>query len=166
MVSGSPSVLARLLQGLRRSLGSAPAPTAPAPAKSPSPPSRNLSPAPVNRRRMPRLRVMSTLYGYGVELDLKVTIREVSLGGFSVESPIPFPIGAEQTFLVTTADGRETMVRCKCRHSHTTDSQGATVCVAGFEFLPQPAENLRIIAETIERLQAKAQQDPSLTVPE
>ena len=34
---------------------------------------------------------MSRLRGYWVELDVTVTVRDVSLGGFSVLSPVPFP---------------------------------------------------------------------------
>jgi hypothetical protein len=105
------------------------------------------------QRRFPRVRVMSSLHGYGVELDRNVTILEVSRGGFSLESPSEFAVGVEQTFLFTTNDGDETLVRCQCRHSHAKAAMGGTqTYVAGFEFLPQPEENLRIIVETIDRL--------------
>jgi hypothetical protein len=105
------------------------------------------------QRRFPRVRVVSSLYGYSVELDLSVTIRDVSLGGFAIESPIPFPVGAEQTFLITTSDSQETLVRCVCRHARkTTSAQGAAACIAGFEFLPQADDNLKLIADTVSRL--------------
>jgi hypothetical protein len=104
------------------------------------------------QRRHPRIRIGSSLYGYGVEGDVSVTIRDVSQGGFALESPVPFAVGAEQTFLFTSADGQETLVRCQCRHARmTTSAAGAAVCVAGFEFLPQPEENLKVVLETIRR---------------
>jgi hypothetical protein len=121
------------------------------PAGSPKP----KSPSRAERRHQPRISVMSMLGGYGVEQDVKVTIREVSAGGFSVESVEPFPVGGEQTFLFSTNDGRETLVRAVCRHANMTEIRGTRVCVAGFQFADQPAEHLAIITETIDRLVAK-----------
>src|SRR5262245_42096021 len=60
------------------------------------------------RRKLARIRVLSALQGYGVELDTKVIVREVSPGGFSVESPLAFAVGMDYTFLFSTADGTET----------------------------------------------------------
>lgn len=105
------------------------------------------------QRRFPRIRVTSSLHGYSVDLDVSITIRDVSQGGFSLEGPVPYQVGAEQTFLFTSGDGVETLVRCQCRHSRmTTSAAGVALYVAGFEFLPQPEDNLKLIVETIERL--------------
>lgn len=117
------------------------------------------SPAPAERRRAPRVKAVSLLHGYWIELDMPVRVLDISLGGFAVESPIPFPTGSEQTFLFSTGDGRETLVRCQCRNVRTTEVDGATISVAGFEFLPQPEENLQVVAETVRRA-ALAQHDP------
>ena len=99
--------------------------------------------------------MLSALEGYGVELDAKVTVREVSLGGFSVESPVAFSVGSEQTFLFSTPDSRETMVRCVCRHTRATGTTGTTLCVAGFEFLPNQDANLQIIVNLYDRLRRR-----------
>jgi len=125
---------------------SSPAPRTPTPA-------HTRSPSPIERRRLPRIAVLSALDGYGVDLDLKVTVLEISLGGFSVESPEPFVVGSEHAFLFSAADGRETMVRCQCRHVKMSGGLGKPTYIAGFEFLPQPAENLELIADTVARLQ-------------
>ena len=98
---------------------------------------------------------MSLLHGYWIELDLAVIIQEISLGGFSVESSKPFEVGSDQTFLFTASDGRETMVACTCRHARLSFAKGPAVCVAGFEFLPQPSENLQIIVDTVRMLGPK-----------
>jgi hypothetical protein len=111
--------------------------------------------APAERRQFPRVKVMSMLHGYWVELDLPVTIRELSLGGFSVESAIPFPVGFDHTFLFSAADGRETLIRSCCRHSRMEETDRGTTCVAGFEFLPQPEEQLKIVVETVRQLGGK-----------
>lgn len=109
------------------------------------------SPRPAERRRSPRVKAVSLLHGYWVELDMPVRVLDISLGGFAVESRIPFPTGSEQTFLFSTGDGRETLVRCECRNVRTTELDGETISVAGFQFLPQPEENLTVVAETIRR---------------
>lgn len=111
--------------------------------------------SPDERRRFPRFKVTSMIHGHWVELDLPVTIRDVSLGGFSVESPIAFPVGSDQTFLFSAADGRQTQAWCRCRHARATRVNGAPMCVAGFEFLPQPEEQLRIIIDTVRLLGLK-----------
>ena len=123
----------------------------------PVPPATETEPAPraktgIERRRLPRVRVHSVLSGYGVETNAKVEVREISLGGFSVESPFEFAPGSEHTFLFATADDRETMVRCECRHSKTTEISGASTCIAGFQFHPNQEESLRIIVELYQRL--------------
>ena len=110
----------------------------------------------VERRRFPRARVLSTLQGYDVDADASVNVLEISLGGFSVESPVMFEVGSEQTFLFSTAEGAETMVRCVCRHTRDTQASGPR-CVAGFEFLPGQEASLEIIVQVYERLRRRQQ---------
>jgi hypothetical protein len=131
------------------------APALPPPDGQSAPRRRSLA----DRRDSPRIAALSAIDGYGVELDAKVVVREISLGGFSIESPVPFVEGSEHTFLFSTPDGRETLAQCQCRHAHMTEVRGKTVCIAGFQFLPQPAENLKVIVETIERLQHVRQRE-------
>ena len=110
---------------------------------------------PAERRRFPRVKIMSRLRGYWVELDVTVTVRDASLGGFSVLSPSPFPVGSEQSFLFSTADGRETLAFVQCRHCTPLASGGGVAYVAGFEFLPQPADNLALVVETLQAITSR-----------
>ena len=110
----------------------------------------------VDRRRHPRVAVMSRLRGYWVELDVTVTVRDVSLGGFSVLSPVPFPIGSAQSFLFSTVDGRETLALVECRHcAPAADTGGPAVYLAGLQFQPQPADNLELIVETLQSIASR-----------
>ena len=109
----------------------------------------------VERRKMPRVRVLSALQGYGVDVESNVVVRDVSLGGFAVESPIPFRIGDEHTFLFSTADGRETIVRCECKHARASQAGGTQTCIAGFQFLPGQQDSLQIIIEVYQRLRER-----------
>ncbi len=104
------------------------------------------------------MRVLSALEAYGVDVNVKVVVREVSPGGFSVASPVPFAVGEEQTLLFSAADGSETMVRCTCRHSRTLESGGAMTCVAGFQFLPGQDASLKIIIDLYAQLRRRGLQ--------
>ena len=116
----------------------------------------------VERRRSPRVAVMSRLRGYWVELDVTVTVREVSLGGFSVLSPVPFPIGSQQSFLFSTVDGRETLALVECRHcAPAADPRGRNIYLAGLEFQPQPADNLELIVETLQTIASRNSHRPA-----
>ena len=100
------------------------------------------------RRKNPRVQLLSDLYGCVVPLDLPVLVRDVSRGGFRIESECPFPVGSEHSFRFQTG-GRPTTVVALCRdiervnYSSHGRSNRAPQYVAGFEFQPQPAENLR-----------------------
>ena len=113
------------------------------------------SPKPAERRRSPRIKVMSRLRGYWVELDLTVTVREASLGGFSVVSPAPFPVGSQQSFLFSTLDGRETLAFVEFRHSAASPHVGRTAYIAGFEFQPQPKDNLALVVDLLKAITSR-----------
>jgi hypothetical protein len=99
---------------------------------------------------------MSRLRGYWIELSVAVTVREVSVGGFSAMSPVPFPVGSQQSFLLSTVDGRETLALVECRHcSPAANTRGPNAYLAGFEFPPQPAENLGLVIETLQWIAAR-----------
>ena len=98
---------------------------------------------------------MSRLRGYWVELDLAVTVREASLGGFSVVSPAPFPVGSQQSFLFSTVDGRETLAFVECRHCAAYPNLGRTAYIAGFEFQPQPKDNLALVIEVLQEITSR-----------
>jgi hypothetical protein len=127
----------------------------PSPAEKGARPATPQRKAGIERRRLPRVRALSTLYGYAVELEAKVEVREVSVGGFSAESPVEFVAGSVYTFLFSIADGTETMVRCECRHTRASQAGGTPRYIAGFQFLPNQEDSLRIIVDLYQRLRAR-----------
>jgi len=76
-------------------------------------------------------------------------VRDASRGGFRIESECPFPVGSEHSFRFQADGDRPTTIVAVCRHIQRVDlskqghSNHAPRYAAGFEFLPQPAENLR-----------------------
>ena len=102
------------------------------------------------RRNNPRVELLSDLYGCVVALDLPVLVRDASRGGFRIETACPFPVGSEHSFRFHTIGGRLTTIVAVCRHIQRVNrSNQAPRYAAGFEFLPQPAENLRRVLTLI-----------------
>ena len=102
------------------------------------------------RRRNPRVELLSELYGCVVALDLPVLVRNASRGGFFVESACPFPVGSEHSFRFQTFGVRPTTVVAVCRHTQRLGRSGSEPrYAAGFEFLPQQSENLRRVLAII-----------------
>jgi hypothetical protein len=97
-----------------------------------------------DRRRNPRVELVSELYGLVVALDLPVLVRNASRGGLLIESACPFPVGSEQSFRFQASSGHAATVVAVCRHIRRVGrADSAPRYAAGFEFLPQPSEHLR-----------------------
>ena len=89
-----------------------------------------------SRRTTPRLEVLDQLHGRLVAVDIPIRIRDISTGGFSVESPISFPAGAVHQFRFTTSTGRSLVVPAGAAHCRTAAPRdGMHWYVTGFEFL-------------------------------
>lgn len=88
-------------------------------------------------RKAPRLELMERLHGHLTSLDVKVLVREISLGGLSVEAPLKFPAGAVHEFRLTLGDGSQVIVRGRVAHCrpYTDEATGAATYITGFEFL-------------------------------
>ena len=68
------------------------------------------------RRQSPRVQIMENLQGRQIARDVPVSMLEVGLGGFSLETPLPFPVGGVQEFLVTLTDGTSLTIRGRVAH--------------------------------------------------
>ena len=91
---------------------------------------------PPNRRRSERLEVVDWLYdlhGEPVTMRLPVALRDLSHGGFALESGIAIPDGAEHRFRFTAQDGSSFVIGAVATHSHPISDSGTYV--TGFRFL-------------------------------
>jgi hypothetical protein len=99
-----------------------------------------------SRRRSPRAPVVVEIQGREVALDIAVRVRDVGLGGFAVESPLPFATGSKHTFQFWSSDGRTTMTTAECRHCTAEPPRhGQAVYVAGFAFISKRAGQHHLI---------------------
>lgn len=88
------------------------------------------------RRRYPRLDVLGRIQGQVLALDARLTLRELSLGGFSADSSRPFAPCLQHTFRFSTGEGLVVeldAVAVHCRISSVSPDSGLRY-IAGFEW--------------------------------
>jgi len=97
-----------------------------------------------DRRRAPRIEVLSQFHGHAVTLGVPVTLLDISMGGFRIETSVVFPLGAIHEFRFTLSDGDTIEIRARVLHCgmHTT-SRGVLRYSAGLEFVDGPANVTR-----------------------
>lgn len=95
------------------------------------------------RRRSPRIELLGQLHGRVVAYDVSVVVRNVSLGGMSLESAFPFTVGVVHAFRLTLGDDSSVELRgtvLRCVEEKAQD--GAKRYLTGVQFVDdQPAED-------------------------
>jgi hypothetical protein len=105
-------------------------------------------------RRTPRINVRQRLIGHLVSLDRPVMVRDISLGGFSIESDEPLPAGVH---IVRLQEGERWSVTVTAASRHQRlmrGSEGATRHVMGFEYEDQTPDTQHTLRVLFERLAA------------
>jgi hypothetical protein len=95
---------------------------------------------PSDRRRAPRLVFVDWLYDLRGEVlpsQDRLAIRDLSLGGFAIESATPIPLDVEYQFRFTDEDGETFVITAASRHSDPIDSIDGGY-LTGFEFIREP----------------------------
>jgi hypothetical protein len=116
------------------------------------PPNSGPSLSPSDRRSSPRLFVRDRIRGHLVSLDLPVTIREIGLGGFSIETKDALPPG---THLVRfTAPSRWSItVPASSRYSRSShDADGGIRYITGFKYEHQTPDTQHTIEMMFEKI--------------
>ena len=109
---------------------------------------------PPNRRRTERMEVVDWLYdlhGEPVTLRVPVALRDLSQGGFAMESAIAIPEGAEHRFRFTAEDRTSFVISAVATHSHSVPESGTFI--TGFRFLPESStDSADPVRELIEKI--------------
>jgi Tfp pilus assembly protein PilZ len=92
---------------------------------------------PADRRRSTRVEVLGRIRGQVVSLDVPVLVREISLGGMSVETPQAFEVGSINTFLLTLGDGAGIDVAGRIVYSRPSADTDRRFFVSGVQFVDQ-----------------------------
>lgn len=86
------------------------------------------------RRRTARVELMGRLHGRLVPADLAVAVREISLGGMSIQSSQAFELGSVLSFMLTLGDGAGVLVASRVVYSRPLDGADGAF-VTGLEFI-------------------------------
>jgi hypothetical protein len=110
------------------------------------------------RRRHPRFGAAGRLAGHLLDQDLPVRVRDVGLGGFSIEIMAPLEPGVEHLVRFVSRDDWSTVLPARlsnCRPSCADD--GSPLYVAGFAFLaddkPETKRTVQILIEKVTSVQ-------------
>lgn len=101
-----------------------------------------------SRRRFPRIEVLGVVEGERIPLDVPMRVRDLSQGGFSAESSVPFPPGTRHHFRFTAFNQNEVRLQATAVHCRlaSLDADGHHTYITGFEFLPDDASEKSIAA--------------------
>lgn len=91
--------------------------------------------SPADRRRSTRVEVLGKIHGQVVSLDVALVVREISLGGMSIETPKAFTVGAIESFLLTLGDGAGVEVHGRVVYSKPASEEKPEVFVTGIQFV-------------------------------
>ncbi len=111
-------------------------------------------PSSQERRRYPRFAALEKLAGHLVDQDLPVRVRDVGLGGFSIETMAPLEPGTEHRVRFVSRDDWSTVLPARlsnCRPSCADD--GSPLFVSGFAFSEEDkAETKHTVQILIEKV--------------
>ena len=93
------------------------------------------------RRRSPRVELMGRVHGQMVSANLPVEVREISLGGMSIETREGFETGSLLNFMLTLGDGASVLVAARIVYCHPIDGSDPAMYVSGLEFVDEDSED-------------------------
>ena len=105
----------------------------------------------LDQRRWPRINVRHRLNGYLISLDRPAIVRDISLGGFSLETEAEVPEGVHIVRL-REGDRWSVTVTAASRHRRTGDGEGGKRYITGFEYEDQSPDTQQTIRVLFERL--------------
>ena len=106
------------------------------------------------RRRYPRFAAQEKLAGHLLDQDLPVRVRDIGLGGFSIETMTPMETGIEHRVRFVSRDDWSTVLPARlanCRPSCADD--GSPLFVSGLAFTaedkPETRQTVQILIEKV-----------------
>ena len=91
------------------------------------------------RRRAPRVDLVGQLHGELVSVDLPIRVREISLGGMSIETSEAFEVDSRHSFVLTLGDGAGVFVVGRVVYSRRLERPEGAVFISGIQFLDEDA---------------------------
>ena len=101
-----------------------------------------------DRRRNPRISVVARIHSHLVTLNMPTTILDFSAGGFLMQSPVAFPVGAIEEFRFT-AENVEVILRARVMRVLTAYRSDGMVYMTGLQFLEEQSEPISRLLATV-----------------
>jgi hypothetical protein len=113
-----------------------------------------MSQPPNERRRYPRFAAQEKLAGHLLDQDLPVRVRDIGLGGFSIETMAPLAEGVEHDVRFVARDDWSTVLRARVANSRPScAADGSPLFVAGCAFAgddkPETKQTVQILVEKV-----------------
>jgi hypothetical protein len=107
-----------------------------------------------DRRRSPRIENVGRLHGHTVAFDVPVSVREISLGGMTVETALALGEGAVHEFLLTLGDGSVVQLTGRVLHSRQTTDTGAAQAsyLSGIQFIEDEPDAAETVGQVIDKV--------------
>jgi len=87
------------------------------------------------RRRYPRIEILGRIKGVVRPLDVPITLLNLSLGGFLMQTPMEYRIGEIHEFQFTMGDKEPLIVRARIAHAIRATVDHEAVYLFGLEFV-------------------------------
>ena len=104
------------------------------------------------RRRAPRVDLVGQVKGELVSVDVPVLVREISLGGMSIETAMPFDVERRLEFLLTLGDGAGVLVLGRVAYCRAAERAGAPVFITGIQFLDEDPAHPGDVSDLIKKI--------------
>jgi hypothetical protein len=99
-----------------------------------------------SRRGTPRLEVEAVISGHLAQGNLRVILRDLSFGGFSVESPLGFSPGTCHEFRFITGEGLLVTVLAEAVYSREVGMRdGMAYWLSGFKYILETEQAERAV---------------------
>ena len=105
-----------------------------------------------DRRRSPRLELLNRIHGHITSLDTPVVVREISLGGMSLQTVSVLPVGSMHEFRLTLGDGSTVLLRGRVLRSTRAGTGESTFYISGIQFVDDEAADGASVGGLIDKL--------------
>jgi hypothetical protein len=87
------------------------------------------------RRRYPRIEILGRVKGVVRPLDVSITLLNLSLGGFLMQTPIEYRVGEIHEFQFTMVEKEPLIVRARIAHAMRATVDHKPLYLFGLEFV-------------------------------
>ena len=106
--------------------------------------SLNQMSTPIERRRYPRIEILGRVKGVVRPLDVQITLLNLSLGGFLMQTPNEYHDGETHEFQLTMAQTDPIVVRARIAHVMRVTVEHRPLFLCGLEFIDSSAAKAQI----------------------